>query len=876
MSVQTEISDGMGELFSTNPLFIITCKYGQVHWVVYRKLMDIFKLHTMILIRELQGQFSSKQISLPHFPNQFSYLLDASLLATIKRDARAEQQPKLLEERRHAIENYLQKLVISVSLQVLPELCEFFEFSGVSPLTRSGEKSKEGYLRNRIFDIQNKKTCLMRWLTCWIPRGRQYQTKWFVLRSSYLTYLDHIDQIIPSDVLLFDQHFKLEIENEGSKNLLKPFRLTIRNGSKVLEVRPENNSQMPYWVSQLTDLTKKCLWTRSHRFNSFAPIRENCQLDWLIDGQEFFSVLVRAIQSAKSEIYIQGWWLSPEVHLLRPSSLHPNFRLDRLLQSRAEAGIKIYIVVYKELSLALSIDSYHTKVALEALHSNIRVQRHPDHLAGGVLYWAHHEKVIVVDQSVAFIGGLDVAFGRYDCSNHRLVDHHPDNQSASTWTGIDYSNPRIRDFRNVIQHSTPLIERSLVPRMPWHDVHCVVRGQGARDLARHFIQSWNNVKSEKAMQKIDQIPFLLPRPDYDESDEPEAPIGTCKIQVIRSVGDWSMGCPTENSIYEAYVKLIESSEHFIYIENQFLITQSSERPNLSSLVKNRIGAALVERILRAHREGKDFKVVVVMPLLPAFEASVDRPEASSVRLIMQAQFASISKGPNSILGRLLNSGISAPEKYISFFSLRTHDNLSGFPVTEQVYVHSKLAIFDDKYAILGSANINDRSLIGLRDSEVALVIEDSDVIDVELFDKSRILVGKKVQELRIRLWQEHLGFLGEPFNSPSVQILKDPLNPKVYFDLLRQRASRNTQIYRELFHCVPDDSVESWAEYALFVDKPDTSKIDKETWNGIDVMANLNLVQGNLVQFPLNFLRKEELSAHILSAEYLLPSEIYL
>ena len=395
----------MGELFSTNPLFIIKCNYGKVQWIVYRKLLDIFKLHTMTLIRELQG-FIPPKLNIPHFPNQFSYLLDASLLATIKRDARTEQQPKLLEERRQAIELYLKKLLLVLNLQVSPELCEFFEFSGLSPLTRGGEKTKEGYLRNRIFDIQMKKSCLWKCLTWWIPRRRHYQTKWFVLKSSYITYLNHIDETIPNDVLLFDQHFKLEIENEGSKNLLKPLRLTIRNGSKFLEVRPENNSQMPYWIKQLTSLTQKCSWTRSHRFNSFAPIRENCQLDWLIDGQEYFSVLVRALQAAKSEIYINAWWLSPEVYLLRPASLHPNYRLDRLLQSRAQAGVKIYIVVYKELSLALPIDSYHTKVALESLHPNIRVQRHPDHLAGGVLYWAHHEKIIVIDQSVAFIGGL--------------------------------------------------------------------------------------------------------------------------------------------------------------------------------------------------------------------------------------------------------------------------------------------------------------------------------------------------------------------------------------------------------------------------------------------------------------------------------------
>ena len=892
-----ELEVNNDELLSANSLFAISCKYGEINWTVHRKLLDIFKLHTMTIIRELQGLISSK-LKLPHFPNQFSYLLDASILATIKRDVRTEQLPKLLEDRRQAIETYLRKLLISLNLQISPELCEFFEFSGLSPQTRCTQKYKEGYLKNRIFDIQTKGNWCWRWFTCWIPQIRHYKTKWFVLRSSYLTYLDHIDQTQPSDVLLFDQHFRLEIENEGSKNLLKPLRITIKNGSKFIEVRPEKNSQTPFWIKQLINLSEICPWTRSHRFNSFAPIRENCQLDWLIDGQEFFSLLVRAIQAAKDEIFIQAWWLSPEVYLLRPASLHPNFRLDRLLQSRAEAGVKIYISVYKELSLALPIDSYHTKVALEALHSNIRVQRHPDHLAGGVLYWAHHEKIIVIDQSVAFVGGLgkhlsdkrkgillyliilnlDVAFGRYDCSNHRLIDNHPDNPSALIWTGIDYSNPRIRDFRNVIQHTNPLIDRSSIPRMPWHDVHSVVRGQAARDLARHFIQSWNNVKTEKAMQKVDQIPFLLPRPDFSESNEPMEPIGTCRIQVIRSVGDWSIGCPTENSIYDAYTELIRTSEHFIYIENQFFVTQSSTGTlnEFTSLVKNRIGAALVERILRAHREDKTFKVIIVMPLFPAFEAAVDRPEASSVRLIMQAQFASINKGPSSILGRLIQEGISAPEEYISFFALRTHDILSGSSVTEQVYVHSKMAVFDDKYAIIGSANINDRSMIGLRDSEIALVVEDSVEIPIKLFDGSELLVGKKVQELRIRLWQEHLGLLGEPFDSPKVQILNDPLKPEVYTNLLRQQAAINTQIYRELFHCVPDDSVETWAEYALFVDKLDASKIDQERWNGIDVMENLNLVKGNLVFYPLNFLKKEELSAHILSAEYLLPTEIYL
>ena len=63
-------------------------------------------------------------------------------------------------------------------------------------------------------------------------------------------------------------------------------------------------------------------------------------------------------------------------------------------------------------------------------------------------------------------------------------------------------------------------------------------------------------------------------------------------------------------------------------------------------------------------------------------------------------------------------------RYLGFFSLRTHDELTGVPATELVYIHSKLMIADDRVVICGSANINDRSLLGDRDSEFCLYIED--------------------------------------------------------------------------------------------------------------------------------------------------------
>lgn len=65
-----------------------------------------------------------------------------------------------------------------------------------------------------------------------------------------------------------------------------------------------------------------------------------------------------------------------------------------MLHRKAVEGVKIYIVVYKEMSLALTIDSAHTKQWLQNLHPNIIVQRHPDHTFSNdntVLFWSHHE-----------------------------------------------------------------------------------------------------------------------------------------------------------------------------------------------------------------------------------------------------------------------------------------------------------------------------------------------------------------------------------------------------------------------------------------------------------------------------------------------------
>lgn len=70
----------------------------------------------------------------------------------------------------------------------------------------------------------------------------------------------------------------------------------------------------------------------------------------------------------------------------------------------------------------------------------------------------------------------------------------------------------------------------------------------------------------------------------------------------------------------------------------------------------------------------------------------------------------------NLIQRISELGVN-PTDYIQFLGLRTHGvNIEGKPMTEILYVHSKLMIVDDNCTIIGSANINDRSLLGDRDS----------------------------------------------------------------------------------------------------------------------------------------------------------------
>lgn len=61
-------------------------------------------------------------------------------------------------------------------------------------------------------------------------------------------------------------------------------------------------------------------------------------------------------------VYCQDWWLTPELYLRRPPAFHQDWRLDRILKRKAEEGVKIHVIVYKEVTQTMAMSSSHTKV----------------------------------------------------------------------------------------------------------------------------------------------------------------------------------------------------------------------------------------------------------------------------------------------------------------------------------------------------------------------------------------------------------------------------------------------------------------------------------------------------------------------------------
>lgn len=702
----------------------------------------------------------------------------------------------------------------------------------------------------------------------------------------------------------------------------------------------------------------------------------------------------------------------------RPPYYNQEWRLDQILKRKAEAGVKIFVIVYREVEAAITCNSLHTKHALQSLcpkgskgYGNITVMRHPDHnvfenAADMTFYWAHHEKFIVIDWNVAFIGGLDLCFGRWDLHQHPLADVHPAGVADEIWPGQDFNNNRVMDFKKVDDWKNNELSKAEYGRMPWHDVAMGVIGDCVYDIAEHFVLRWNFIKRDKYKRDEEFDWILMEGREGDDEDligvqRPKHPVGkyvhhpltpyerklrgeqgTVHAQLVRSSCDWSMGILPEHSIQNAYCDLIRNAQHYVYIENQFFITATGDQ---QAPIHNTIGRAIVDAVVRAAKEGRKFRIIVVIPAVPGFAGDLRDKAAEGTRAIMDYQYKSILRGEHSIFEQVRAQDVD-PTKYIFFFNLRSYDRLNFTPkikkqeeesgvkyqevqraeaheimsegidgskgegnlikevahrvhdklslhqkltkrkddvpnetpddsgdesqeqktdakrhleakhanhnqggtkdakqhfeaananqnkeddsadsvakdamhktpnvsdeawqgsekeevdlwVQEELYIHAKVLIVDDKTVVCGSSNLNDRSQLGVHDSELSIVMTDTRTLPSKM-DGQPYDASYHAATLRRYLWREHLGLLPPqdldgsqdpnaqpPTDCPNdvqedetFEFVADPLGDEVW-EMWTSRATRNTDIFRELFHADPDNCSMS-SRFSVYLSPP--------------------------------------------------------
>lgn len=1072
-----------------------------------------------------------------------------------------------LEHRKELLENWLQMVLHIPINRNHHETAEFLEVSRYSFVNELGGKHTEGFVKKR----PGGSRVFLGWKQCCVRYFLPWSKRWLMVRDSFVAYMDHRSEQIRM-VLLMDQDFKVAAGGKETEGI--PTGLIITNTQHELHLKCRRLQDTATWKSIIEQAMAGIgnTWLQPHRFSSSFPVRENCHAKWFVDAKTYMEYAADMMELAREEIYITDWWLSPEIYMKRPALEGNYWRLDEILKRKAEQGVKIFILLYKEMEMALGLNSIYTKRTLQGLHENIKVMRHPDHYPStGTFFWAHHEKLLVIDQLISFVGGVDLCFGRWDDHRHLLTDlgsvqysgaHQVSTNMASglrslmtapltlsplgleehekvtprnekggrngsvkhvaveevdgpaeatertqeteveddeekdvsedsevkkimeetvftdketggvvvrtlnrfpvdevtrhsspadpqknwketkttvvestsssggvvtkttttttttkvvkdntlekeknkkdlrravtsldrqrkhvpleildkagpapsmlekatmsgmnfaeaaekykeyvesgavqkekhraqtppnrrkakkdskitravgnwksnrakrkwkqmlesdeatmgyeldwlrlremdekgdgedqldggvkLWYGKDYVNYIAKDFVEVDMPFHDFIDRGTTPRMPWHDIHSVTFGAPARDVARHFIQRWNATKTEK-LKDDNNYPYLLPK-SYENVRVPRVfktanASEMVNVQVLRSFSKWSgLIRQTEDSIQMAYLSLIANSKHYIYIENQFFVSMID-----SVDVTNEICKVLYNRIVRAYKEKENFRVYIMIPLLPGFEGDVGAPGGSSLQAVLHWTYRSLSQGPNSLIQRL-KAVMPDPFKYIHVGSLRTYDQLGQKLVSELIYIHCKLLIVDDEHVIIGSANINDRSQCGNRDSEVCCVYTDV-VKERSMMDGKPYEAGRFAKSLRMQCMREHLGLLPDSRRKakfPYAVSCDDPVADSFYVDVWQSTAKSNAQIYEEVFRAYPTDYVETFDEFQKW-----TSQIPMSEYSPQQAEERIRDLKGVLVDFPLNFLCRAVLTPGITSKEGLVPSAVF-
>ncbi|XP_072960856.1 phospholipase D alpha 1-like isoform X1 [Typha angustifolia] len=522
-----------------------------------------------------------------------------------------------------------------------------------------------------------------------------------------------------------------------------------------------------------------------------------------------------AISNARHLIYITGWSVYTEITLIRDSKRKKpggDATLGELLKRKASEGVRVLMLVWDDRSSIEIIKDdgkmqTHDEETRHYFQSSdvhcVLCRRNPDSGASLVqdlevsFLISHHQKIVVVDHEmptaknsdqwrrriVSFVGGIDLCDGRYDTQFHSLfrtldAAHHDDFHQPN------FANSSIKKGG---------------PREPWHDIHAKLEGPVAWDVLYNFEQRWRKQGEKDLLVQLRDLSdtIIPPSPVMFPEDEER-----WNVELFRSIdGGAAFGFPDtpetatragfvsgkdntiDRSIQDAYINAIRRAKNFIYIENQYFLGSSfawkadgikPEDIGALQLIPKEIALKVMSKI----EAGERFAVYVVIPMWPEGE-----PESRQVKAILDWQRRTMEMMYTDIAEAFQAKGIEADAReYLTFFCLGNREvKRSGEYEPEEepeadtdysrarqsrrfmIYVHSKMMIVDDEYIIVGSANINQRSMDGGRDSEIAMGAYQPRHLSTTTTEAAR----GEIYGFRMALWYEHLGMLDHSFQHPQ-------------------------------------------------------------------------------------------------------------
>ncbi|KAM1155224.1 hypothetical protein ACFX15_025555 [Malus domestica] len=554
------------------------------------------------------------------------------------------------------------------------------------------------------------------------------------------------------------------------------------------------------------------LYQNAHVPKKFTPIIPLAG-SMCYDQHRCWEDIFHAISNAKHLIYIAGWSVYTKITLVRdPNSQIPggDLTLGELLKKKADEGVKVLMLVWDDrTSVKLlkrdGVMATHDEDTESYFHNTavhcVLCPRNPDNGNSIVedlevsTMFTHHQKIVVVDSElpngeglekrriVSFIGGIDLCDGRYDTPSHPIF------RTLDTTHKNDFHQPNF-EGASIAKGG---------PREPWHDIHCRLEGPIAWDVLFNFEQRWRKQGGKDLLVELTELDdtFMPPSPVMFPQDHE-----TWTVQLFRSIdGGAAFGFPDspedaaraglvtgkdhviDRSIQDAYINAIRRAKSFIYIENQYFLGSSfGWHSDYDTLKVQEVGALhlipkeLSLKIVSKIEAGERFTVYIVMPMWPE-----GIPESQTVQAILHWQRMTMDMMYRDIVQALKAKGIEAnPKDYLAFFCLGNREKKlpgeyeppekpehgSDYSRAQQarrfmIYVHAKLMIVDDEYIIIGSANINQRSMDGARDSEIAM----------GAYQPYHLSTGKpargQIHGLRMSLWYEHLGLLDDTFLEPE-------------------------------------------------------------------------------------------------------------